>query len=116
MAMTSPTQLRAGRALAQISQVELARCTGLSVPTIAGAEQGYDCLASTVDAMQTALEAAGVAFLADGSVRLGPPRGAVFLSADPDNPPDRATMAAAARVLNVRRRMRSEPLLREDGE
>lgn len=111
--MTTASQLRAARALVQLSQGELAKRIGMSVPTIAAAEQGRNVFASTIAAIQGALEAAGVTFSPDGGVKLAPPR-AEFIERDPDNPTDRATRAAAARFLNLRRKMKGLPLLPED--
>jgi len=101
--------------LAQLSQTELAKAAGLSLPTVAAYERGGNIYAASLTAIEKALESQGVEFLPGGAVRLRPPK-AEFLVASAENQPDRATRAAAAKLLNVRRRMRGEPLLDESGD
>jgi transcriptional regulator with XRE-family HTH domain len=66
--MTSPAQLRAARQLANLSQVDIAKATGLSIPTIKRAESERDVSISgdAIDAIRSALEAAGVEFTNGG--------------------------------------------------
>ncbi|MBJ2153873.1 helix-turn-helix domain-containing protein [Paracoccus sp. IB05] len=59
-------QLRAGRALVQISQAQLAEASGVSLPTIKRLELMPGPLRvrlDTITAIQAALEAAGVEFI-----------------------------------------------------
>ena len=62
--MTTAAQLRAGRHLVSLSQVDIAELTGLSLPTIKRAESDRDVPVSgdAVVAIRAALEAAGVEF------------------------------------------------------
>jgi transcriptional regulator with XRE-family HTH domain len=110
-----PDQIRAGRALAQLSQGRLAELAGLSLPTVAAYERGGNIYATSLSAIEQALESHGVEFLPGGAVRLRPPK-AEFLFASVENAPDRTTRAAASRFLNVRRKLRGEPLLDESGD
>lgn len=76
LSMTTVSQLRAARALLGWSQDDLSARSGVSKPTIARLELGAGELAgyaSTRDKVLTALEAAGVAFLADGATVDGGP-------------------------------------------
>jgi transcriptional regulator with XRE-family HTH domain len=60
----SPAQCRAARALLAISQDDLAASSGVAKRTIASFEsEGRQPYARTLDAMRSALEAAGVVFL-----------------------------------------------------
>ncbi|PZO63232.1 MAG: transcriptional regulator [Paracoccus denitrificans] len=65
--MTTPEQLRAARAMIGISQAELAERVGQSTMTIRRAETsgGPIVAAQTIDAIRSALEKAGVVFLAE---------------------------------------------------
>jgi DNA-binding XRE family transcriptional regulator len=116
--MITPVQLKMARAALGLSQAQVASAAKISTTSYNSVEQGLsDPKVSTLRSIQAAFETKGVVFGAGGSVRIGPPRPrAEFLVADPDNPPDRASRAAAARILNVRRRMRGEPLLDEEDE
>jgi transcriptional regulator with XRE-family HTH domain len=62
--MISPPQIRAARHLASLSQTDVAAATGLSLPTIRRAESEREVSVSTdaIQAIRTALEAAGVEF------------------------------------------------------
>jgi transcriptional regulator with XRE-family HTH domain len=65
--MLTPKQLRAARALAGWTRAELARRSGVAVPTITGFElQGADSKISTLQKLRRALEVAGVEFIDDG--------------------------------------------------
>lgn len=72
--MISPAQIRAGRAMINAKQSELAKAAGVSLATLNNIERGVgDPRASTLEAIQRALAAAGVETEADGasqSVRL----------------------------------------------
>lgn len=65
--MTTSGQIRAGRHLVGLSQAEIAAATGLSLPTIKRAESDREVSVSrdAVEAIRTALEAAGVQFIAE---------------------------------------------------
>jgi transcriptional regulator with XRE-family HTH domain len=62
--LISAAQIRAGRHLASLSQADIAKATGLSLPTIKRAESEREVSVSNdaVDAIRGALEAAGVEF------------------------------------------------------
>jgi transcriptional regulator with XRE-family HTH domain len=69
-------QIKAARALVDWSQPKLAEASGLSMPTIRRMEGPLGPGRSTavnVDAVQRALESAGVVFLEAGEVRQGGP-------------------------------------------
>lgn len=65
--MPSPAQIRAGRHLLGLSQAAIAEATKLSLPTIKRAESDRDVSVSpdAIAAIQTALEAAGIIFVAE---------------------------------------------------
>ena len=72
MPMITVAQLRAARALAGITQEDLARRSRVSEPTIRRIEAGRGPLSGrpgTGEKLQRALEAAGVEFGEDGGVR-----------------------------------------------
>lgn len=70
--MITPAQIRAARALLGWKQVDLAKASGLSEMTVKNLEKpGSDPRASTLNAVQTAFEAAGVIFLEPGVHRDG---------------------------------------------
>jgi transcriptional regulator with XRE-family HTH domain len=62
--MISPAQIRAGRHLASLSQADLAKATGLSLPTIKRAESERDVSFSedAIAHIRAAIEDAGVEF------------------------------------------------------
>lgn len=114
--MITPIQLKMARAALGLSQAQVAEAAGLSTAAYNAIEQGQsDPKVSTLRNVKAAFEAKGAIFSGDGSVRIGPPRPrAEFLVASPDLPQDQAARASAARILNVRRKMRGEPLLDEE--
>ncbi len=74
--MLTAEQIKAARALVDWSQPELAEASGLSMPTIRRMEGPLGPGRSTavnVDAVQRALEGAGVVFLEAGEVKQGGP-------------------------------------------
>lgn len=76
--MISAAQLRAVRALLGIDQRRLADLSGLSVPTIQRMEASEDVIRGNVDSLMklvSAIDAAGVELLSDGSVSQGGGRG-----------------------------------------
>jgi transcriptional regulator with XRE-family HTH domain len=72
--MITPEQIRAGRALLGITQSELAERAGISTTGLNNIERGNaDPKASTLRAIEAALNDGGVIFLADGqSIDGGP--------------------------------------------
>lgn len=76
--MITAAQLRAARALAGIDQRQLAERSGLSVPTIQRMEASDGVIRGNVDSLMkliAALDAAGIALIADGAVSDGGGRG-----------------------------------------
>ncbi len=75
--MLTSEQIRAARALLRMEQKELAERSGVSLPSVKRLEaMDGDLTAtrvSTVDALQKALEAAGVIFLDNGALLNGGP-------------------------------------------
>lgn len=72
--MITPAQSRAGRALVNWSQPELAAASGCSVSTIRDFETSKRVpIANNLAALRSALESAGVNFLADGEAVDGGP-------------------------------------------
>jgi transcriptional regulator with XRE-family HTH domain len=74
--MLTAEQIKAARALVDWSQPKLAEASGLSMPTIRRMEGPLGPGRSTavnVDAVQRALEGAGVVFLEAGEVKQGGP-------------------------------------------
>ncbi|HEY1942800.1 MAG TPA: helix-turn-helix transcriptional regulator [Roseiarcus sp.] len=63
----SPAQIRAARHLVSLSQVDVAKATGLSLPTIKRAESEREVSVSedAVAAIRAALETAGIIFVAE---------------------------------------------------
>lgn len=77
--MITYQQIRAARAMAGLTQAELARLAGISTTGMNNIERGQaDAKGSTLRAIQSALEANGVEFIyEDGGgagVRLKPPK------------------------------------------
>lgn len=65
--MITPAQIRAGRALVNAKQSELAKAAGISLATLNNIERGLgDPRASTLDAIEKALVSAGVTLERDG--------------------------------------------------
>ncbi|RED53261.1 helix-turn-helix transcriptional regulator [Aestuariispira insulae] len=65
--MITSAQIRAGRALINAKQSELAKAAGVSLATLNNIERGLgDPRASTLEAIQRALESAGVTMESDG--------------------------------------------------
>ncbi|BGE84071.1 MULTISPECIES: helix-turn-helix domain-containing protein [Methylosinus] len=64
-ALITPAQLRAARHLASLSQADIAKATGLSLPTIkrAESERVVPISDESIAAIRGALEAAGVIFV-----------------------------------------------------
>lgn len=76
--MISAAQLRAARALLDLSQRELADAAGVSVPTIRRMEASADVVRANVDTLMKiigALNAAGIELIGDGEASLGGGRG-----------------------------------------
>jgi len=69
--MITVAQIRAGRAMARLTQAQLAARAGISTATMYNIEHGTDAKGSTLRAIQAALEESGIEFDADGGgVRL----------------------------------------------
>jgi transcriptional regulator with XRE-family HTH domain len=68
--MLSAAQIRGARAMLQISQLEFAKLAGISKTNLNHIENGSDPRRSTLEAIRTAFEAAGVEFIDDGGLRL----------------------------------------------
>lgn len=64
--MMNPAQCRMARAALRLTTQQLADMASVGLNTVNRFEQGQPPRQSSVDAMQTCLEAAGVIFLADG--------------------------------------------------
>jgi predicted transcriptional regulator len=74
MSLTDTAQLRAARSMAGMTQEELATASGVSLPTIKRLEVGKGQLAARLDTVQrlkSALEAAGVEFIAENGGGVG---------------------------------------------
>jgi len=72
--MITPEQIRGARAMLGMTQAELAKLAGLSTTGLNNIERGSaDPKASTLSAIQLALEGRGIVFLADGDNRDGGP-------------------------------------------
>ena len=70
--MLTPALIRGARAMLQMSQAELAEKSGISKTGLANIELGNaDARASTLTAIQAALEAAGAEFIGEGAGGLG---------------------------------------------
>jgi transcriptional regulator with XRE-family HTH domain len=63
--LTGPAQIRAARHLANLSQADVAKATGLSLPTIkrAESERNVSVSAEAMEAIRIALEKAGIEFI-----------------------------------------------------
>ncbi|MBI2260762.1 MAG: helix-turn-helix domain-containing protein [Caulobacterales bacterium] len=80
--MITGLQIRAARALLGLEQRELARLSGLSVPTIQRMEACEGSVRSVVDSLEkvvNALAEAGVEMIAEGAPSLGVGRGVRLL-------------------------------------
>lgn len=111
--MIEASQCRAARGLLGWSQAELAKEAGLSVLTINTFERDASVpRLETLFAIVRALSGAGVHLAAHGGVSFAPPK-APFIERDASDPADPVTKAQASRFLNVRRKLRGEPLLPE---
>lgn len=76
--MITAAQLRAARALLGLDQRELAKVSGLSVPTIQRMENSGGVVRGNVDSLMklaTALDSAGIELIADGAISSGGGRG-----------------------------------------
>jgi DNA-binding XRE family transcriptional regulator len=73
--MITIDQIRAGRAMARLTQAQLAAEAGISTTAMNNIENGTDAKGSTLRAIEAALERAGIKFDVDGlGVRLKPAR------------------------------------------
>ncbi|HEV7246585.1 MAG TPA: helix-turn-helix domain-containing protein [Shinella sp.] len=70
--MIEPDQIRAARSMLGMTQAELAKVAGISTTGLNNIERGNaDPKASTLRAIQSALEQAGIIFQADGEMTNG---------------------------------------------
>jgi transcriptional regulator with XRE-family HTH domain len=109
--MLTAGQIRAARALLNISQERLAGLAGISRGGLANVEGGENTTVSTLKAIRTVLESEGVRFGdADGSVKLlGKVETVRF------NTSDRAAAKTALAIINAGRAARGQqPLVDED--
>lgn len=73
--MITPAQIRAARALLGWHQSDLAKAAGVSLNTLNNLERdAVDARSSTVNAIQRALEQAGIEFIEGGVRRVPTPR------------------------------------------
>ncbi|HEU4618021.1 MAG TPA: helix-turn-helix transcriptional regulator [Gammaproteobacteria bacterium] len=85
--MITSTQLRAARALLGIDQRELAKLSGLSVPTIQRMEASEGVIRGNVDSLVKLVEAlgnAGIELIGVGAVSAGGGRGVRLKEAGPE--------------------------------
>lgn len=78
--MIKPNQIRGARAMLGLTQAALAKAAGISTTGLNNIERGLaDPKVSTLQAIQAALEAAGIEFIAENGggagVRLAKPKG-----------------------------------------
>lgn len=66
----TPVQCRMARAALEWAQGDLAKAAEVRQATVSGFEAGKDSRRSTVEAMRTAMEAAGVIFIGTGEASL----------------------------------------------
>jgi transcriptional regulator with XRE-family HTH domain len=111
--MVTATQIRAARAMLNLTQAQLARLAGVSLPRILHIEAGANSLQSTHSAIVAALEAQGAVFSRDGSVNvLAKAERAIW-----DGPPaDAATRRVALQIINAGRKRDGLPPLVDPDE
>jgi transcriptional regulator with XRE-family HTH domain len=76
--MITSAQMRAARALAGVDQRELAKKSGLSVPTIQRMEASDDVIRGNVDSLMkviAAIEAFGIELIGEGAISAAGGRG-----------------------------------------
>ena len=106
--MVTHSQIRGARSMLGLSQADLSKHSGVSLPRVVAIEAGRDCLQSTWSAIVTALESKGARFSPDGSVRIVPERERFITAGNPS--PE--TLHAAMRIVNSARRARNLPELK----
>jgi transcriptional regulator with XRE-family HTH domain len=94
-------QLLLARRSVNLTQLALAKASGVSMASISSLENNNDYRSSTARALQEALEAKGAIFLKDGSV-------AVRMIWEEPKPTDPRVKAAALAILNAARKSRGE--------
>jgi DNA-binding XRE family transcriptional regulator len=98
-------QVRAARALLNITQAELGQLAGVSEPRITAIEAGKDCLQSTVRKIFASLEGRGITFGLDGSVNIRKKPAPFIL--EPGQNPSAETVQAAQAILAAAQKARS---------
>jgi transcriptional regulator with XRE-family HTH domain len=99
--MMDAPQIRAARAMLGLTQAELAKRAKISVTGLNNIESGQsDPRASTLEAIQSALELAGAEFF-DGAVRLRSFRVGVRVKYRIGRAPDRTLWHAAGEVIEI---------------
>lgn len=72
--MITPQQIRGARAMLGLTQADLAKAADISATALNNIERGSsDPKASTLQAIQKALEGAGIIFVANGELKDGGP-------------------------------------------
>src|SRR3954454_15953815 len=102
--MPTGAQIRMARAAVRLSVRELAAEARVSPTTITRVETDGSSNASTLAALERALEAAGVEFLPDNGVRLKVIQLGTPARSDPGGSPKRARAEAAPRAKKPARR------------
>lgn len=103
--MITALQIRGARAMVGLTQAELASSAGISTTALNNIERGAaDPKASTLGALQKALEAAGVVFLADRETKDGGP--GVRIRDQKASPPKQGPVDAP--MVRAGRKMKAE--------
>ena len=111
--MITPQQIRGARAMIGKTQAEIASAAGISTTARNNIERGAaDPKASTLAAIQRALEAEGVVFLADGEAKVGGV--GVRMRDKQDRPPKQGPIDAP--MVRAGRKMKAEYEARQEGE
>jgi DNA-binding XRE family transcriptional regulator len=111
--IASITQIKMARAGLGLSQGDLASRVGISTAAFNAIETGgSDPKTSTMTAIVTALEKAGVVFEPSGAVSIAPKADKFIV--EPGQNPDAATRRAALQIINADRRARNLPEVSDD--
>jgi DNA-binding XRE family transcriptional regulator len=107
--MANPAQIRAARAMLDITQAELSKLAGVSLPRIVAVEHGGACLQSTATAIIDALERKGAVFGRDGSCKIIPEAERFVTGPWGDHDPEKQRLAL--KIINAGRLRDSLPPL-----